>query len=114
VTIAALARRPATLHRRVADAGVTDPYNDDLGTWDAFPTRAHGTQRRTSEITDDGGIISVEDWTIVWADDVPAAASDRITIDGLGIFELTGPAVRVVHPQTNRFSHVKASARAVT
>jgi hypothetical protein len=114
VTVAALARRPATLSRRVADAGVVDPYNNDLGVWDAFPTRAHGTQRRSTEITDDGGLIAVDDWAIVWADDVPAGAADRIEIDGLGIFELTGPSHRVVHPQTNRFSHVEATARAVT
>jgi len=114
VTVAALARRPATLHRRVGDAGVTDPYNNDLGTWDAFPTRAYGTQRRANELTDDGGLIAVDDWAVVWADDVPAKASDRIAIDGLGIFELTGPSHRVVHPQTNRFSHVEANARAVT
>jgi hypothetical protein len=114
VTVAALARRPASLERRIGDSGVTDPYNADLGTWESRPTRAFGSQRRSTEQTDDGGLIAAEDWFLAWADDIPASASDRLVIDGLGVFELTGAAVRVVHPQTGRFSHVEATGRAVT
>jgi hypothetical protein len=114
VTVAALARRPATLHRRIGETGTTDPYNNDPGVWEAVPTRAFGTQRRANETTDDGGQIDAQDWFLAWADDFPAAASDRVEITGLGIFELTGPAHRVVHPQTERFSHVEATGRAVT
>lgn len=114
MTVAALARRPATLERRVGDSGVVDPYSADLGTWDSTPVTAYGSQRRSTEQTEDGGLIAAEDWFLVWAVDLPAHASDRLVIDGLGIFELTGPAVRVVHPQTGRFSHVEATGRAVT
>lgn len=114
MTVAALARRPAWLNRRLGDSGVTDPYNNDLGTWERIPTRAHGSQRRANERTDDGGQVDQQDWQLAWADDLPAAASDRIEIDGLGIFELTGPSQRVTWPQTNRFSHVEATGRAVT
>lgn len=114
MTVAALARRPGWLNRRVADSGVVDPYNNDLGTWERLPIRAFGTQRRANETTDDGGQIDSQDWFLAWADDLAAAASDRVEIDGLGIFELTGPAHRAVHPQTNRFSHVEATGRAVT
>jgi hypothetical protein len=114
VSVAALARRPAFLHRRTGDIGAVDPYNADLGEWEATPTRAYGTQRRANEQTDDGGMVSVEDWSLVWADDLPAAAADRLDITGIGLFELVGPAQRVVHPQTNRFSHVEATGRLVT
>lgn len=114
MTVASLARRPAHLDRRIGDSGDLDPYNADLGTWESTPTRAYGAQRRSVEQTEDGGQISAEEWFLAWADDLPAGAADRLVIDGLGIFELTGPATRVVHPQTNRFSHVEASGRAVT
>lgn len=114
MSVASLARRPATLHRRVGDIGVTDPYNDDLGEWVATPVLAYGTQRRSNEQTGDGGTISVDDWSIVWADDLAAGAADRIDITGIGLFELVGPAARVIHPQTGRFSHVEATGRLVT
>ena len=114
MTVAALARRPAALERRIGDSGVTDPYNADIGTWESTPVLAYGSQRRSTEQTEDGGLVAAEDWFLAWATDVPAAASDRLVIGGLGVFELTGAAVRVVHPQTGRFSHVEATGRAVT
>lgn len=114
MSVAALARRPAWLNRRVGDSGTTDEYNNDLGVWDRIAIKAYGVQRRATESTEDGGQIDSQDWLLVWADDLPAAASDRVEIDGLGIFELTGPSQRVVYPQTNRFSHIEATGRAVT
>lgn len=113
MTVSGLARRPGVLNRRIGDAGTVDPYNTDLGTWEATPVAVYASQRRATETTDDAGQVDSEDWTVVWDLDVPAAASDRIEIPGQGIFELTGPSQRVLRPQTLAYHHTEATARRV-
>jgi hypothetical protein len=114
MSVAGLARRPAWLNRRVADSGAVDEYNNDLGVWDRIPVRVYASQRRASEDTGDGGQVSSEDWVIVFAEAVRASAADRVEIDGLGIFELTGPAHAVTRPQTGAYHHTEAVGRRVT
>jgi hypothetical protein len=114
VSVAGLARRPAQLVRRVGDAGTPDVYNDDPGVWESVGVYAFASQRRASEQTDDAGQVAVEDHVVVWDLDVPAAASDRVDIAGLGVFELTGPSHRVLRPQTGAYHHTEALGRQVT
>ena len=110
MSIHSLARHPATVSVST-DSGSVDEYNNPVPAWVDTPTFAYGRQKRTQENTNDGGLVAVDEWQLWWIDDIPAMAQDRITIDGVGTFELYGPSWRVLRPQTQAFSHREALAR---
>lgn len=95
---------------RVTQDGAADEYGNPTDTTLTAATRCYIEQRNATENTNDRSTTS-EDWLLMLPAGTAVDATDRVTVDGYGTFEVIGPPWPVRNPRADAISHVEATVR---